>query len=318
MTAPRLEAYGRTALDSACSAITGATRGAQEKTLHRECFAIGGLVAGNVIKESEARARLIAAAREMPAYGEKWAPIERKVELSFHRGRQAPRKVPDGRERPQSYSHAEGQERPPGAAYPTPTGTTTIAQAIAFWNVAVDPRGTPGQIYLERDRALNLPADLAGEVLRWHPGAGALLALFRSIATGEPQAISRIFLDHDAHKTGRQFFGPVAGAAVMLDGFDEVTAGLHICEGVETGMAARQFDLKPTWALGSAGAIAAFPLLGGVECLILLQENDEASARACGACAARWHAAGREVEILITPKAGKDINDIIINPAAPP
>jgi hypothetical protein len=94
MSAPRLEAYGRTALDSACSTITGATRGAQEKTLHRECFAIGGLVAGNVIKESEARARLIAAAREMPAYGEKWAAIERKVELSFQRGMQAPQEGP--------------------------------------------------------------------------------------------------------------------------------------------------------------------------------------------------------------------------------
>ena len=75
--------------------------------------------------------------------------------------------------------------------------------------------------------------------------------------------------------------------------------------------------MKPTWALGSAGAISSFPVLGGVECLTLLQENDDASARACEACAARWHAAGREV-ILITPKAGKDINDIIINRPAPP
>jgi hypothetical protein len=97
MSAPKLGAYGRAALDSACSTITGAIRGAQEQTLHRECYAIGGLAAGNVINESEARARLITAASEMPAYGEKWAPIERKVELSFQRGMQAPRTPPDGR-----------------------------------------------------------------------------------------------------------------------------------------------------------------------------------------------------------------------------
>lgn len=130
MSAPRLEAYGRAALNSACFTITRTTRGVREKTLHRECFAIGGLVAGNVIRESEARARLIAAAREMPTYGEKWAAIERKVELSFQRGMQAPRKPPDGHKRPQPHSYPEGQERPREAAHPTPTGATTIAQAL--------------------------------------------------------------------------------------------------------------------------------------------------------------------------------------------
>ena len=317
MSAPRLEAYGRAALNSACFTITRTTRGVQEKTLHRECFAIGGLVAGNVIKESDAKARLIAAAREMPAYGEKWTAIERKVELSFQRGMQAPRKVPDGCDARGGFTPTARPARPPEAAPATPTGTTTTAQALALWNAGLDPRGTPGEIYFNRDRALNLEVGLCGEVLRWHPGAGALLALFRSIATGKPQAVTRILLDRNARKIGRRFFGPVAGAAIMLDAWDEVAAGLHICEGVETGMAARQFDLKPTWALGSAGAIATFPVFGGVECLTLLQENDEASARACEACAARWHASGREV-ILITPKAGKDINDIIINRAAPP
>jgi Toprim domain len=188
---------------------------------------------------------------------------------------------------------------------------------MKLWNAANDPRGTLGEIYLSRDRKLELSADLCSEVLRWHSGLNALLALFRNIASGEPRAVSRIFLDRAGHKIERRLLGPVQGAAIMLDQWDEVTAGLHICEGVETGMAARQFDLKPTWALGSAGAIASFPMLGGVECLTLLQENDEASARACEACATRWHAAAREV-ILITPKAGKDINDIIINHPTPP
>ena len=78
--------------------------------------------------------------------------------------------------------------------------------------------------------------------------------------------------------------GPVGGAAIMLDGFDAVRAGAPIGEGVETCQAARQLGLKPCWALGSAGAVASLPVLGGVETLTLLAENDDASARATEAC----------------------------------
>ena len=193
---------------------------------------------------------------------------------------------------------------------------TTTAQAMALWNPGRDPRCTPGQLYLERDRKLELPADLCGEVLRWHPGLNALLALFRNIETGEPQAVTRILLDRDAHKTARMFTGPVGGAAVMLDAFENVLEGLHIGEGVETCMAARQYDLKPTWALGSTTAIAKFPVLSGVGCLTLLQENDGGkSERACRACGKVWRAAGRQV-ILNIPRVGaKDLNDVLIHDA---
>jgi hypothetical protein len=61
-----------------------------------------------------------------------------------------------------------------------------------------------------------------------------------------------------------------------------VLAGLNAAEGVETALAARRLGLRPARALGSAGAIAAFPVLLGVEYLTLLAENDEASARAVG------------------------------------
>jgi hypothetical protein len=60
----------------------------------------------------------------------------------------------------------------------------------------------------------------SSEVLRWHPGERAMVALFRNIVTDEPQAISRTFLDHEARKDvarapgGRKFLGPVKGAAI--------------------------------------------------------------------------------------------------------
>jgi putative DNA primase/helicase len=75
-------------------------------------------------------------------------------------------------------------------------------------------------------------------------------------------------------------------------------------------MSARLLGLSPSWALGSAGAIAEFPVLNSIECLSLLREHDDANKRAADACGARWHAAGREV-IDIEPLAGKDLNDSI-------
>jgi hypothetical protein len=187
-----------------------------------------------------------------------------------------------------------------------PTGTSA---ALALWREGVDPRGTLVQRYLA-GRALDLGDDLAGSVLRWHPRVGAMLALFRSIATGEPQAISRTFIDRDGRKLDRKFLGPVSGAAIMLDGFDTVTIGLHVGEGIETCMAGRQLDLRPAWALGSAGAVASFAVLAGIEALSLLREHDQANRRASDACAMRWHAAGRQV-FDVWPNRGKDINDAI-------
>jgi hypothetical protein len=132
----------------------------------------------------------------------------------------APRRLPPEPPRP----HDDRKER------------TDIA--LGVWAAAVDPRGTLVEKYLA-SRALELGDDIAGEVLRWHSGLGAMVALFRDIKTGEPQAISRTFLDHDARKIDRRFLGPVGGAAIMLDAFDVVTHGLHIGEGVEIKVAQR-------------------------------------------------------------------------------
>jgi hypothetical protein len=189
------------------------------------------------------------------------------------------------------------------------TCATTSGGALALWITGSDPRVPIVKKYFE-SRALTLGDDLALEVLRWHASISAMLALFRNIHSDEPQAVSRTFLDSQGRKLGRKFLGPVAGAAVKLDQDVEVLGGLHIGEGVETAMAARQFGLRPTWALGSAGAIASFPLINGVESLTLLREHDDASAKAVDACARRWYEAGREV-IINEPVGGKDLNDVL-------
>lgn len=187
------------------------------------------------------------------------------------------------------------------------TGPEKIAHALVLWREGVDPRGTIAEAYLN-GRKLTLGADIAGSVLRWHPDARALLALFRNVLTGKPQAVSRTYLTPTGEKLTRKFLGPTKNAAVMLDAFDAVTAGLHIGEGVETCMSARQLDLRPAWALGSKGAIGAFPVLGGIEALTILEEPDAAAE--AQACAARWHAAGREIYLNRAVDA-KDLNDVL-------
>ena len=223
--------------------------------------------------------------------------------------------IPGGR--PTEPELAKGPARE--ARQDAPRPATTTADALALFREGRDPRGTPVETYLNQERGLDLPADLCGRVLRWHPGVKAMLALYRNIHTGAPQAVQRTFLDQDCRKIGRKFIGPSGGAAAMLDPFDEVLEGLHIGEGVETCMAARRLDLRPaplrpTWALGSKDQIANFPVLAGIECLTLLQENDHngASQAACEKCALRWDAAGREV-IINTSNVGKDLNNVFMD-----
>jgi hypothetical protein len=215
-----------------------------------------------------------------------------------------------GIERRDASRWATGPHRRAAAPGPEDEGREKqTAHALRLWAASIDPRGTIVERYLG-SRALDLGGDIAETVVRWHPGVGAMVVLFRNIRTDEPQAVSRTFLDREGRKIGRRFLGPVAGAAVKLDADEAVTLGLHIGEGVETCLAARALGVWPTWALGSAGAVAAFPVLDGIECLTLLEEHDSASARAVAACAARWYAAGREV-LINRSLFGKDLNDAL-------
>jgi len=193
-----------------------------------------------------------------------------------------------------------------------------IARAVAIWNEAVDPRGTPAEQYLG-SRALALDDDLAGKVLRYHSscpwrdentgatvGVPALVAVFRSVDDDAVTAIQRVALTPEGRKLDRRMLGVVHRAAVKLDPVGDT---LHVGEGIETCLAARMLGHTPTWALGSVGMIAQFPLVGGVARLRILGENDAASASASKLCGNRWHAAGRKVQI-VTPDPGcGDLND---------
>jgi hypothetical protein len=200
-----------------------------------------------------------------------------------------------------------------------------IARAVALWDEAADPRGTPAEQYL-RSRALALDSDVAGTVLRYHPrtpwrdentGATiylpALIAAFRSADDDAVTAIHRIRLDQPQRwpKAERRMLGIVHRAAVKLAPASDV---LHVGEGVETCLAARQLGHTPAWALGSAGAIAHFPVIDGVNMLRILGETGTASAQAIEHCGQRWHRAGRKVQVVM-PDAGSDLNDQLMTAA---
>jgi putative DNA primase/helicase len=192
-----------------------------------------------------------------------------------------------------------------------------VRRAISLWNSATDPRGTAAEVYLRRDRRLDLGDDLAGGVIRWHAASSALIALFRDMESGEARAISRVYLDQDARKIDRKFLGPVRGAAVMLDPLDAVRAAgrLHVAEGVESAMAARALGIKPTWAVGSLAGIQALPVHSNGLALIILGENDGRSPDICRASAARWIAAGRDARVVLPREGDKDLNDTVIRRA---
>jgi putative DNA primase/helicase len=197
------------------------------------------------------------------------------------------------------------------------------AAAVMLWNKSDDPT------QLVRDyhalRGLALPDDVAGRVVRFHPRCPwrgddgliehrpAMILAFRRIADDRLVAVHRVVLAPDGTRIGRKMLGAVGGAAIKIDDDADVEQGLAIGEGYETCLAGRMLGFRPAWALGSAGAIASFALLSGIDALTLLGETDDAgaNARAVRACGMSWFNAGQEV-ILATPQIVGDLNDVVM------
>ena len=96
-------------------------------------------------------------------------------------------------------------------------------------------------------------------------------------------------------------------------------AQLVVGEGIETVLAAatripyRGAPLRPAWSALPA-ALGTFPVLPGVERLIILVDHDlnGAGQPAATVCAERWSRAGRTVVRLTPERAGADFNDLVM------
>lgn len=195
------------------------------------------------------------------------------------------------------------------------------SRALDIWRETVPLRGTPGAIHLERRGVA-----YDGDALRWHSSApfgrgvrhGCMVALVRNIVTNEPQAIHRTAIDASGRKIDRKALGPIAGGAVKLTENEDVTTVLAIAEGIETALSLRtlpDLECMPIWSLISAGGIANFPLLAGVEALWVGADHDPAGIGAARKAAKTWLDANREVLIVHPNERGADLNDLIVGAA---
>jgi putative DNA primase/helicase len=113
--------------------------------------------------------------------------------------------------------------------------------------------------------------------------------------------------------------GPMGGCVIRLWPQEQVGKRLVIAEGIETALAAatrvshRGKLLRPVWATGCANNMRRFPVLDGIEQLIILADNDASGTgqAAAAECAQRWSDAGREVVRLKNNKMNSDFNDLV-------
>lgn len=192
-------------------------------------------------------------------------------------------------------------------------GQWSVNLGRTLWREAVPPAGTLVETYLA-SRGLTLPEDapLRFTACAWRnasygPPGPAMVALMTLPETGEPCGAHVTYLrPNGGGKAGGKREKIMLGAAgvIRLVPDTEVTLGLGLAEGIETALAIMQrTGWWPVWAASSAGAIARFPVLPGIECLTIFADTDASGTgtNAARECARRWASAGREARIVAPP-----------------
>ena len=76
--------------------------------------------------------------------------------------------------------------------------------------------------------------------------------------------------------------------------------------------------MLPAWAAGSGSNLSKFPVLPGVQKLVLLVDHDANGERKKYAndCRRRWRAAKRDVVQLLPDEEDADFNDVLLGQAS--
>jgi hypothetical protein len=222
---------------------------------------------------------------------------------------------------------------PPSAERKSPIITKTcndadndrarIRRAQEIGKGALNPTGTLVEQYLA-SRGLCLLDGMAGRVISFHPACPwwdddidkliyvpAMLAAMRDVHTDELRAFQITALNPDGTKIARKTRGLAGGSVIKLSPDENVEYGLTIGEGVETVLAAMQFNYRPAWACAGTSNLQSFPVLAGIEALTILVDHDEPGQRAAAECAQRWLDAGVEVFRVQPRQEAADFNDLI-------
>jgi hypothetical protein len=147
-----------------------------------------------------------------------------------------------------------------------------------------------------------------------------LIALYRDVKTDTPAGIHRIALTEGVlfagDKVQRLTLGswPRPRAIKLWPATDQLFLG----EGIETVLAAatrlsyRDAPMRPAWAAGSSINISKFPVLPGVQELVLLVDHDPGGVKCTADCRLTWRTAGRKVTRLKPDRPGTDFNDLVL------
>ena len=198
-------------------------------------------------------------------------------------------------------------------------------RALALWDAAIDPHGTPVESYLA-SRGVPLPDEAANVAIRFHPSCpfagqrvSAMLCLARDMVTDEPKAMHRTALNADGaaveiegHK--RLSLGPVGGCAIKITPHANVGLEIGVGEGLETALSLRPVagPQLAIWSLLSAGNLERLPLLPGVRKVWIAVDHDPAGLKASKALARTWRSAGREAARVIPNTPKLDLNDLLL------
>jgi putative DNA primase/helicase len=216
------------------------------------------------------------------------------------------------------WASATGREvqRPAHRPAPRPDGLSEWAAEL--WQ-STRPLAGEARAYIEARACAIPPAD---SDLRWlpqlrHAPTGytgpALVALVTDAVTNEPISLHRTWIRPDGTKapiTPSRMLAAnhrAKGGVIRLWPDEAVTLGLAVAEGIETALSVAH-AFAPAWSVIDAGNLAAFPVLNGIDSLLIAADGDPVGRKAAEDCAVRWLAAGREVSI-VDPGEGHDWND---------
>lgn len=212
---------------------------------------------------------------------------------------------------------------PTRRAVPATTHETLSDYGRDLWRTCQPVAGL-AQAYLEARGCVIPPPD--GD-LRWHPSlkhpisgytGPALVALLTDATDYRiARTLHRTWIRPDGAKPPeadppRLLLGRhrKAGAVCRLWPDEAVTCGLGVAEGIESALSLAH-GMAPVWAAIDAGNLAALPVLIGIEALTIAADHDPPGIGAAQACAARWHAAGCEVRVVLPDAFGADLTDVV-------
>jgi|GEM_PF-1978735 len=208
-------------------------------------------------------------------------------------------------------------------------------QARDIWAESHRATGSPVADYLH-NRGLDLGVvPFPDLTIRYHPHCPrgklrqpAMISALRDISTDRIIAIHRTYLKNGRKDGTPMMLGPCFETAIKLSPHTEMFAGgrtfvhrLHVAEGVETAIACLMLKYKPVWALGSAGAIAAFGPQLQIGELIVMADHDRPILDARGllwcpgesaasACVKAWRSAGWRARYEMPEQEGDDYADV--------